>query len=125
MARPEPGPGTGEAPARPQGPVEPSRDQQWTVLRAARASPERSSRQIAAWITDHQGYSVSESTVYRILKREGLVKRLDLPTPAGKQYTNETTAPRQLWTTDASFFRVIGWGYYYRGATASRLAHRL
>jgi len=44
------------------------------VLAAARESPEWSSRQLAAWITGHLRLSVGESTVYRILKREGLVK---------------------------------------------------
>ena len=44
------------------------------VLAAARESPEWSSRQLATWITDHLGLSVAESTVYRILRREGLVK---------------------------------------------------
>ena len=44
------------------------------ALAAARESPEWSSRQLATWITDHLGLSVGESTVYRLLKREGLVK---------------------------------------------------
>ena len=90
-----------------------ARDEERTVLRVARASPEWSSRQIAAWITDHQDFSVSEATVFRILKREGLLRRLEIRKQAGKEYTNKTTAPHQLWATDASYFRVIGWGYYY------------
>ena len=44
------------------------------VLAAARESPEWSSRQLATWITDHLRLSVGESTVYRLLKEEGLVK---------------------------------------------------
>ena len=44
------------------------------VLAAARESPEWSSRQLATWTTDHLRVSVGESTVYRLLKREGLVK---------------------------------------------------
>ncbi len=44
------------------------------VLAAAMESPEWSSRQLATWITDHLGLSVAESTVYRLLKKEGLVK---------------------------------------------------
>ncbi|MEE3006026.1 MAG: helix-turn-helix domain-containing protein, partial [Chloroflexota bacterium] len=35
------------------------------VLAAARESTEWSRRQLAAWITDHLGLSVGESTVYR------------------------------------------------------------
>ena len=38
-----------------------------TVFTVARASPEWSSRQLAAWITDNEDFSVSESTVFRIL----------------------------------------------------------
>ncbi len=83
------------------------------VLAVARSSPAWSSRQIAAWITDNDGFSVSESTVFRILKREGLVRRLELRQPAGSEYRHKTTAPHQLWATDASYFRVAGWGYYY------------
>ena len=83
------------------------------VLSIALASPELSSRQLAVWITDHAGFSVSESTVYRILKREGLVKRQEVQLKAAKEYHTKTTRPHQLWATDASYFRVSGWGYYY------------
>jgi transposase InsO family protein len=31
----------------------------------------------------------------------------------GKEYHRKTTGPHQLWATDASYFRVVGWGYYY------------
>jgi transposase InsO family protein len=60
---------------------------------------------LSAWLTDRRGLSVSASTVYRILRREGLVK--------GVEYQHKTTGPHQIWATDASYFRVIGWGYYY------------
>jgi len=45
--------------------------------------PELSCRQLAAWITDNQGFSVSESTVYRILHKEGLVKSPEMQLAAG------------------------------------------
>ena len=83
------------------------------VLAAARRSPELSCRQLAAWITDNMGFSVSESTVYRILRREGLVKSPEMQLKAAKEYHRKTTGPHQMWATDASYFRVIGWGYYY------------
>jgi putative transposase len=83
------------------------------ILVAARESPELSSRQLAAWITDNAGFAVSESTVYRILRREGLVKRPEVQLVAGKEYHTKTTGRHQMWATDASYFRVVGWGYYY------------
>ena len=83
------------------------------ILAAARESPELSSRQLAAWITDNASFAVSESTVYRILRREGLVKRPEVQLVAGKEYHTKTTGPHQLWATDASYFRIVGWGYYY------------
>ena len=83
------------------------------VLAVAREYPELSSRQLATWITDNAGFAVSESTVYRILSREGLVKRQDTQLLAAKEYHTKTTRPHQMWATDASYFRVVGWGYYY------------
>ena len=32
---------------------------------------------------------------------------------AGKEYHRKTSGPHQMWATDASYFKVIGWGYYY------------
>lgn len=83
------------------------------ILAAARDTPELSSRQLAAWITDNAGFAVSESTVYRILRREGLVKRQETQLTAANEYHTKTTRPHQMWATDASYFRVVGWGYYY------------
>ena len=83
------------------------------VLPAAKEMPELSPRQLASWVTDNMGFSVSESTVYRILRREGLVKRPEMRLAAGKEYHRKTTGPHQMWATDASYFRVVGWGYYY------------
>lgn len=83
------------------------------VLDTARACPTWSSRHLAAWLTDHGGFSVSESTVYRLLRREGLVKPMEFRLAAGKEYTRKTTQAHQMWATDASYFKVSGWGYYY------------
>jgi len=83
------------------------------ILAVARESPDLSSRQLAVWITDNAGFAISESTVYRTLRREGLVKRQETQLTAAKEYHTKTTRPHQMWATDASYFRVIGWGYYY------------
>jgi RNA-directed DNA polymerase len=88
-------------------------DEDRRILAIARESPELSSRQLAAWITDNESFAVSESTVYRILRREGLVKRQEMQVTAAKEYHTKTSRPHQMWATDASYFRVAGWGYYY------------
>ncbi len=83
------------------------------ILAVGMEFTELSSRQLATWITDNEGFAVSESAVYRILRREGLVKRQETQLTAAKEYHTKTTRPHQMWATDASYFRVAGWGYYY------------
>ena len=70
-------------------------------------------RWIPAWITDNEGFAVSGSTVYRILKRDGLVKRQEMQVVAAKEYHTKTTRPHQMWATHASYFKIVGWGCYY------------
>jgi len=88
-------------------------EEEGRILEVARESPELSSRQLSVWMADNAGFAVSESTVFRILRKEGLVKRLEVKLAAGKEYHTKTTGPHQMWATDASYFRVVGWGYYY------------
>jgi len=47
------------------------------------------------------------------LKREGLVKPPEMELLAGKEYQRKTSGPHQMTATDASYFRVRGWGYHY------------
>jgi transposase InsO family protein len=96
---------------RPWNRITPNEERR--MLAIAREFPELSSRQLSAWITDHEGFAISESTVYRILRREGLVKRQEIQPEAAREYHTKTTRPHQMWATDASYFRVVGWGYYY------------
>jgi putative transposase len=105
------GPNESKRRARPWNRVTPN--EECRILAVAREFPELSSRQLSAWITDHEGFAISESTVYRILRREGLVKRQEIQPEAAKEYHTRTTRPHQMWATDASYFRVVGWGYYY------------
>ena len=58
------------------------------------------------------------------------MKRPETRLAAGKEYHRKTTGPHQMWATDACYFRVLGWGYYYLVTVMddySRfiLAHRL
>jgi putative transposase len=88
------------------------------VLEVALDQTDLSLRQLAAWITDNKGFSVVVSTVYRLLKRQGLVKSPEMKMAAGKEFPTKTTRPHQMWATDAPYFRVsgwrvCGWGFYY------------
>ena len=96
---------------RPWNRITPNEEKR--ILAVAKEYPDLSSRQLSAWITDHEGFAVSESTVYRILRREGLVKRQEIQPTAADEYHTRTTRPHQMWATDASYFKVVGWGYYY------------
>ena len=55
--------------------------------------PDWSPRELACWLTDHAGFAVSESTVYRVLKRHGLIRPVAvLGFPAGPEYRGEADA---------------------------------
>lgn len=84
------------------------------VINLALDLPHYSPRQLAWHITDTKRWFISESSVYRILKRAGLVSP---PTHelirAADQYTDKTQRVNQMWQTDFTYFKVIGWGWYY------------
>jgi transposase InsO family protein len=84
------------------------------VLEIAMIYPEWSSREIATHIADHCGFTVSESTVYRTLKKAGWIKPLKVKTfPAGSEYAIKTLRPNQQWQTDATYVHAKNWGWYY------------
>lgn len=88
--------------------------EQETILAEALRQPDLSPRELAFYVSDHRGFVVSESTVYRILKRHGLVREVSLQGfPASKEYRVKTTRCNQQWQSDASYFFVVGWGWYY------------
>jgi len=84
------------------------------LTKAREASDYISSRELACHLTDSEGMSVSESTVYRMLKLAGMVKPVERKTfPAGPEYKVKTKRINQQWQTDASYFKAQGWGWYY------------
>jgi len=84
------------------------------ILAQARASPELSARQLALRTVDSEGLYASESTVFRILRREGLIKPAEVVGfKAGKEYHRKTKKPNELWATDCAHLKVVDWGWYY------------
>ena len=83
------------------------------VLEVARLHPELSSRFLSVKITDEGTFSISESTVYRILKNNNLIAPRPFPEmPAAKEWRHKTTKPDDLWQSDATNIFIVGWGYY-------------
>lgn len=84
------------------------------VVEIARDYPEKSSREIACYVTDKLGYFISESSVYRILKAKNLVTSPVYTVIVAKdKFEHPTTRINQLWQTDFTYLKVIHWGWYY------------
>lgn len=84
------------------------------VIELALEQPERSPRELATGFTDQQGYFISESTAYRLLKARGLITSpACILMQAADRFSQLTTAINQLWQTGFTYFKVIGWGAFY------------
>jgi glycerol dehydrogenase-like iron-containing ADH family enzyme len=73
-----------------------------TILREALRQPELSSRELACWVTDQGGFSVSESSIYRLLKRHGLIHEVEV---VGSQRERNTEKRRRASTNSGSRMR--------------------
>ena len=61
-----------------------------------------------------QRYFVSESSVYRLFKAHDLITSpAFVLMKAADRFQHPTTAPNQLWQTDFTYLKVIGWGWFY------------
>jgi putative transposase len=88
--------------------------QKQLVVEVALDHPVLSPRELSVKITDEQKIFISESSVYRILKEKGLIT-----TPAyvllsaSNEFKNKTQFVHELWQTDFTYFKILGWGWYY------------
>ena len=90
---------------------EPVRQQ---MLQLALDEPALSPRELAVRFTDTQSYFVSEASVYRLLKAHELIASLAfIVIKAADAFKDKTAAPNQLWQTDFTYLKVIGWGWFY------------
>ena len=84
------------------------------IVEFALAEPALSPRELAVKYTDTAEYYVSESTVYRLLKAQDLIASpAFIVMQAADKFSHPTTRVNQLWQTDFTYLKVIGWGWFY------------
>jgi len=84
------------------------------VVEIALERPDESPRLLAWHITDTYGFYISESSVYRILKAYDLITSpAYILITAADHFKEPTKGVHELWQTDFSYFRIVGWGWYY------------
>ena len=84
------------------------------IIALALEEPELSPREVAVAFTDRERSYVSEASVYRLLRAEGLLTSPNfIVMKAADRFANPTTAINQLWQTDFTYLKVTGWGWYY------------
>ena len=84
------------------------------VRKIALEKPELTPRELAWHITDTMKYYISESSVYRILKSFDLVSSPNfIVMSAADKFQNPTKNIKERWQTDFTYFKIIGWGWYY------------
>ena len=88
--------------------------QKQLVAEVALDHPVLSPRELSVKITDEQKIFISESSVYRILKEKGLITTpAYILMSASNEFKNKTQFVHQLWQTDFTYFKILGWGWYY------------
>ena len=84
------------------------------VIALALEQSELSPRELAVRFSDTQCYFVSEASVYRLLKAHDLITSpAFIVMKAANEFHDKTTAPNEMWQTDFTYLKIIGWGWQY------------
>jgi len=84
------------------------------IIELALERSELSPRELAVRFTDEKRYFVSEATVYRLLKAHDLITSpAYVVIKAADAFHTQTTRPNEMWQTDFTYFKIIGWGWMY------------
>lgn len=84
------------------------------VVDIALIHTDKSPRELAWHITDTEKYYISETSVYRILKSHDLITSPNyIVMSAADKFKHPTRRINELWQTDFTYFKIIGWGWYY------------
>jgi putative transposase len=84
------------------------------IIDMALEQSELSPRELAVRFTDEKRYFVSEATVYRLLKAHDLITSpAFVVIKAAEEFKDKTTRPNEMWQTDFTYFKIIGWGWVY------------
>ena len=74
--------------------------------------------------TDICSYFVSEAFVYRLLKAQDLIASpAFIVLKASDEFKDKTKAPNQLWQTDFTYLKVIGWDWFYLSTVLDDFSH--
>jgi len=87
---------------------------QANLIDLALDKPALSPRELAVTYTDERDYFVSESTVYRLLKAHDLITSpAYILMQASDRFQQPTRRVNEMWQTDFTYFKIVGWGWYY------------
>ena len=84
------------------------------IIELALDQSELSPRELAVRFTDEHRYFVSVATVYRLLKAHDLITSpAHVVVKAANEFHTKTVRANEMWQTDFTYFKIIGWGWVY------------
>jgi transposase InsO family protein len=84
------------------------------VVSVALEFTDLSPRELSCKLSDERKVFISESSVYRILKANGLITSpAHILLAAGNEFEKKTMFVHEMWQTDFTYFKILGWGWYY------------